>query len=309
MARTYILRKGEAVLSDLADGGSMTYPGNYPGQVYFVNNVTGDSSYDGLSWESPFAQLVTAITAATAFQAAQVSNNQNVRNIIYVQGTATAYDAVTTLPSYCDIIGVGADPRGNGAGIARIGSDTGTTDGVDATTTARGVNFYNLQFQAGGGGYAFRGTDLYRCRWENCTFATNGTGTAPAAGFSAAKCSGNVWINCHWINAGSIGNTNAVGFQMTGTHFHNCLVEDCYISGDAAAVEIASVTVSSWGSIFKNCYIGWGSETCDIGVDDNATAGHIIYSGCTVFATDSFELSNNGTNRIIGCTAANAYAT
>lgn len=309
MTTPYNMKKGVSVLSDLKDGGE-PYPGNYPGTVYFVNNITGSATFNGLSWDQPFNELSAAITESEANRALRLTNNQNVRNTIYVQGTATPYSAITALPSYCDIWGVGADPRGNGAGIARIGADSGVSDGVDATATARGLNIYNMQFQAGNGGYAFRGTNLFRCLFENVVFATNGSpGGAPAAGFSAALCSGNIWANCHWINASSIGNTNDVGFQITSTHFHNCVVENSYISGADSAIEIAAACVNGYGSIFRDSYIGWGSETCAIGVDDNATEGHIIYANLNVFATDSFDLANNGAGRIIGCTAANAFET
>jgi len=295
---------------EVAPGGQTIGFGDYntEGRTYFVNNITGNSNNDGLSWGNALAQISEAITKSEAFRASLATNNQHIRNRIIAQGTATAYTALTSLPHYCDIIGLGADPRGNGAGIVRVGADSGVSDGVDATATVRGLNIYNIQFQAGTGGYAFRGTNFFRCVWDNCVFATNGSpGGAPAAGFSAAICSGNVWKNCHWINASSIGNTNDVGFQITSTHFHNCVVEDCYISGADAAVEIAAACINGYGSIFRRNYIGWGSETCAIGVDDNATAGHIVYAGNYIFATAALDLENNGDGRDPGNYAANAF--
>ncbi len=304
------LKKGEAVLSDLKDGGTLRYPGNYPGRVYYVNNVTGTSGASGEDWDNAMDEPSTAAAAWEVFRALLPANNQNVRGIMYIQGTATPYTPMTTVFHYMDVIGIGADPRGNGAGIVRLGADDGVSDGCDFTATMRGVEWYNIQFQAGVGGYAFRGTNFFRCRWENCVFATNGSpGGAPAAGFSAAIVGGCVFDDCLWLNQSSIGNSNDVGFQITSTHFHGCKVHKCYISGADAAIEIASACVNGYNSIFDDCYIGWGSETCAIGVDDNATAGHIIYSNCKVFATDSFDLANNGAGRIIGCTAANAFET
>lgn len=304
---TYNLKKGVAKLSDLVDGG-LPYPGNYPGKVYFVNNVIGTSGASGLSWEESFDEVSTAITASEADRALRATNNQNVRNTIYVQGTATAYTALTALPSYCDIIGVGADPTGNGAGIARIGADSGVSEGVLVTASVRGLNCSNLQFQAGVGGYAFKGTNLFRSNFNNVVFTSNGSpGGAPAAGFEMGICSGVNIYNSLWNNQSSLGNQHTVGINITGTHFHGCRVENSIIGGDVG-VAIDATCINGWGSWFKDCYIGQLSETCSIGVDDNATVGHIIYAGCFVQATDAFDLVNNA-NRIIGCTVTNAFAT
>lgn len=308
--RPYVLRKGVSVLSDLADGNAVYgYPGDYYGRIYYVNNIDGDSSYDGLSWDTPFDEVSTAITAAETYRALPSgTTNDYQRNIIFVQGTGTPYSAITSLPSYCDIVGIGADCFGNGAGIARIGADSGTSDGVDATATARGVNFYNIQFQAGNAGYAFRGTNLFRSGFYHCCFATNGSpGGAPAAGVDLDIAGGVVWKDCLWLNQSSTANQFTVGMTITSTHFHGCWVENCLIGGDTG-VQIGSTVVNGWSSWFKDCYIGQLSETCAIGVDDNATTGHILYCGCFVQATDAFDLANNS-NRIIGCTSTNAFAT
>ncbi|KKK86835.1 hypothetical protein LCGC14_2759260, partial [marine sediment metagenome] len=225
------------------------------GTTYYVNNITGSSTADGLSWNNPCDQVSTAITLSEASRLIHpgTTTNDYIRNTIVVQGTGTAYTALTALPSYCDVIGLGVDPRGNGTGIARIGADTGTGEsGVVATATVRGTNFYNLQFQAGLDGYPFKGTNFFRCRWENCVFATNGSPAGqPAAGFEAGICSGNVWKNCHWITASSIGTDSAIGMNITSTHFHNCLVEDCYIAGTTAAIVIAAGCVNGYGSIVR----------------------------------------------------------
>jgi len=295
----------------VAPGGQSIGFGDYDteGRTYFVNNISGSSSNDGLSWDKAMDEISTAITAAEAYRVLKGgTTNDYIRNKIVVQGTGTPYTALTSLPSYCDIIGIGADPSGNGAGIPRIGADSGISEGVLATATARGVNFYNLQFQAGVGGYAFKGTNLFRSRFENCVFATNGSpGGAPAAGFEMGNAGGVVFKDCLQLNQSSIANQFTIGFNITGTHFHGCRVENCLIGGDTG-VKIAAECVNAWSSWFKNCYIGQLSETCAIGVDDNATTGHIIYAGCFVQATTPFDLVNNA-NRIIGCTVTNAFTT
>lgn len=273
---------------------------------YFVDNVVGASTNDGSSWEKAMDQPSVAITAWAALLATY--DNLYVRAAIYIRGTATAYTTLTALPSYCDMIGVGAEPSGNGTGIARIGPDAGAYDGVLVSASVRGLNCYNLQFQAGNGKYAFKGTNLFRSRFENCVFAGNGAPVAQAAaGFEMGICSGVVFKDCLWNNQSSADVQFTVGFNITSTHFHGCRVEGCYIVGDVG-IAIASGCVNAWGSWFKDCYIGVGGGACSIGVDDNATTGHIIYANCWVQATDAFELTNNAA-RIIGCYAANALAT
>lgn len=311
MGTPYIMKKGVSKLSDLADGmGVYGYPGaGYTGVQYFVNNITGSSGASGLDWDNAVDEVSTAITLSEAErQRRSGTTNDYVRNQIFVQGTGTAYTALTAMGSYVDIIGVGADPFGNGAGIARIGADSGTSEGVLLTATFRGVNFYNLQFQAGTGGYAFKGTNAFRSNFIHCCFASNGSpGGAPAAGFEMGIAGGVNFYDCLWNNQSSTANQFTIGLNITSTHFHGCLVKDCYIGGDTG-VKIAAGCVNAWGSRFDHCYIGQLSETCAIGVDDNATTGHIIYQDCFVQATDAFDLVNNA-NRIIGCITTNSFAT
>ena len=297
---------------EIVPGGAAYGFGSYNtlGRTYFVNNITGSATNDGLRWDRAMDQPSTAITASEVYRQdrGSVTTNDYIRNTIVIQGTGTAYTALVALPSYCDIIGIGADPFGNGAGIARIGADSGTSEGVLATATVRGVNFYNLQFQAGTGGYAFKGTSLFRSNFVHCCFATNGDpGGTPAAGFEMGICGGVNMTDCMWNNQSAAAAQFTVGFNITSTHFHGCVVKDCHIGGDVG-IAIAAGCVNAWGSRFQNCYIGELSEACSIGVDDNATTGHIIYAGCFMRATDSFDLVDDAT-RIIGCTAANAFET
>lgn len=301
---TYGLIEGVASRDDLVDGFNR-YPGrNYSGRTYYVNNITGDSGNNGFSagWKNPMAQPSTAITAADAWRqrAAVETGNEYVRSTIYVQGTSTPYEEITELPSYCDLIGIGADPFGNGAGIVRIGADTGSGGGLTGTSSVRGLYMRGIQFQAGVSNYAFQMSNIFRSKIEHCAFATNGSPAGPPTShFEIAIGSGLVMDDCHWLNQSAAGNDATVGFDVTGTHFHGCKVTNCFIGGSTAAVRIASGCINGFNSIFKNNYIGWGSQTCAIGVDDNATEGHIIYAGNYLFATDEYELTHNA-SRIIG---------
>jgi len=268
-----------AKLGDLVYASAGGLPGDYPSNVYYVNNLTGSASNDGLSWDTAFAQPSTAITAVAAFQAAQT--DIYTRCIIYIAGTLTAYAALTALPSHCDMIGVGDDPRGNGSGIARIGPDdnTGTKDGVLVADTIRGTNFYNLQFQAASGKDAFNVTNVYRCVFENCAFMANGVAVSPTAGFKVAKGSGIVMDNCHF---GSASSTDfVVGISVTGTHWHNCKVTNCHITG-ITGILIAAGCTSGYNSQFDHNVITHGMESQTKSINDDATSGHINYTNNVV---------------------------
>ena len=297
---------------DLLDPLAWEYPGiDYPNKRYFVNNVSGDSGADGTNWTNAMDEPSTAITAWEAYRAGLATNDQNVRGQIFVQGTGTPYTEITALPSYCDLIAVGADPRGNGAGIARIGADTGTGEsGLSGTSSARGLYMRGFQFQAGKDGYAFQMSNIFRSKIVDCVFATNGVSAGqPAAGFQVAIASGLYMRDCMWLNQSSYGNVNALGFNVTSTHFHGCQIVDCHISGTTAAVQIASGCINNWASQFKSCTFDGGGGTCAVDVIDNATVGRIKFVDCRSEASANYDMAHNGAARVIGCIAANAYVT
>ena len=271
-----------------------TYPMDYPGKVYFVNNVTGSASNDGLSWSTAFAQISTAITAVVAFQAAQLAASLDIyeRCIIYVAGTSTAYTALTSLPSYCDIIGVGADPRGNGTGIARITAATGV-DTVADTVGFRGLNVYNMQFTGSGTGWALNAAIAYRSVFENCTFVNKSTG-----GAIFVKCGSLVIRNCQF---GGDTTTPAIGLSIgSGTENSNqCLIENNAIYGSTTG--LANAGGLSDGTVVKGNTI-YGGTTGILDTSAGATpAAWAWYVGNYISAgSDAMNMTNGGTQRAIG---------
>ena len=268
------------------------------GTTYYVNNITGSSTADGLSWNSAMDQVSTAITASEASRLIHpgTTTNDYIRNTIVVQGTGTAYTKLTALPLYCDIIGLGADPRGNGSGIARIGSDTVTESGVVSTSTVRGLNVYNIQFQGGSGSYCFSSTSMFRSRFENCTFMTPGvaTGAPTAAFYSTTALGGVVFKDCLIGGTNcSLGTEPDIGMKIAGTHFHNCLVENCFIAGKQG-VTIASTVLTNWGSMFKSNFIGSSIQPMSLGVNDDIVSGReaLAYIGNYFVATAAFDITN-----------------
>ena len=79
-----------AKLGDLVYGAaSGGYPLDYPGLIYYVNNISGSASNSGLSWDDAFAEVSTAVTAWNTAQA--LLTDVQSRGIIFIAGTATAY--------------------------------------------------------------------------------------------------------------------------------------------------------------------------------------------------------------------------
>ncbi len=302
------LKKGISKLSDFADGNAAHgHPGDYYGQIYFVNNITGDSGYDGLSWATPFDEISTAITASEAFrQLPSGTTNDYQRNIIYVQGTGTAYSALTALPSYCDLIGIGANPRGNGSGICKIVNESSGDAIAVGSAGVRGLYMSGFQVgctvTSGTAGYAMDLDKIFRSEFENCVFWNKLTGAV-----RLVLCGSVTFRNCQ-IGGGDTSNP-LIGLNQSGSsHFNNCLIEDCFIHGATTGVVVTAMNChQTW---FKDNYIYGGTK----GVDDNATNQSVglyaIYTGNRVYsASDCFEITTGDGVKAFGNLANQAGTT
>ncbi len=240
-----------------------------PGRTYYVNNVTGASTNDGLSWGSAFDQVSTAITAQAAYSLAKTGVAATATGIygrdrIIIMGTGTTYTAISTLPQMCDIIGLGAEPRGNGTGIVVIGDATGAADGIAGTT--RGLYMYNIQCVGAGSYYAADFAAAYRSCIENCTFGGNADSAACAVALNVVSGSGLVVRNCSVIAHAAF---PVIGFRFAsaGGNFNQCLIEDNMVYGSTTGM--SNTGYLSNLTVFRNniCY---GGTT---GLIDNATNG------------------------------------
>ena len=269
-----------------------------PGRTYYVNNITGASTNDGLSWGSAFDQVSTAITAQAAYSLAKTGVAATAAGIygrdkIVIMGTGTTYTAVSTCPQMCDIIGLGAEPRGNGTGIVVIGDATGAADGMAGTT--RGTNWYNLQFIGAGTYYAVDLAAAYRTTFENCTFGGNDASAACARGFSVTSGSGLVMRDCSNIAHAAF---PVIGFCFaeTGGNFNQCLIENCMAYGSTTGMSnkgyLSNLTV------FRN-NIAYGGTT---GMIDTGAGG--------ADASMAFWYNNFGSGATTGitCSASATYA-
>jgi len=292
--------KGVSALGDLVDGNTapFNYPGeNYPNKVYFVNNITGSSTNDGLTWDTAMDQVSTAVTAWEAYRATLATNNQNVRGRIYIQGTGTTYTYITALPNYCDVIGIGADPRGDGAGIVVLGS-TGAYDG--AAGSMRGTNWYNIQFISGNASTSgFHAAIAYRSGFYNCTFGT-GTGAtaAPGHGLEITLGSGVTISNCAVVANQSF---PLIGFEFAdaGGNFSQCLIEDCAIYGSTTGLSNKATLADI--SLVRNCFIYGGTTGVIDTVAGGSVAAGMWYTGNYVAGgTRAFNVTTYGSPLCIG---------
>ncbi|KKK50449.1 hypothetical protein LCGC14_3124900 [marine sediment metagenome] len=156
-------------------------PGQGQGRTYYVNNITGSATSDGLSWNSAASEVERAIGLSETYRqlgggAPTVTTNDHIRNTIIVQGTGTAYALITNIPNYTNLIGLGADPRGNGSGIAQV-DGAGATAMTVSSAGCRGLHMVNMQFDQSSAAsvYGLDAAKLFRSIIEDCAFTNQGT--------------------------------------------------------------------------------------------------------------------------------------
>jgi len=227
-----IMRVGKNYLSDLINGGA-GYPGDYPGRVYYVNNITGLSTNDGLSWEHPFAQIDQALLASETFRITHATSNKTIRNVINVQGTETAYEKMDQDFNEADLVGIGClrhlggaagDVMVSGAGAAAGWAMTDLLAGWDTTLNkggGLGINVYNVHFEATGNYFAANLEDLLLSSIEDCMFMCSGANSY--GGLNATNnFAGNILRNCH---AGGDAGLPQDGFSFSGGVWNQNLIE------------------------------------------------------------------------------------
>jgi hypothetical protein len=269
-----------------------------PEWKFYVDNVNGTASGPGLSWDTAFAQPSQAISAWETLRATLPNIYQ--QGAIYIRGTGTAYAAISALPNYCKMEGVGAEPRGNGTGIPIIGADG--ADGIAGT--ARGLTLKNLQIVSGGAFWCCDFVQLLRSRLENCVFQAKDHATDGGLRFTGA--SGGVVIkDCHWSGSGLV--HHKVGIQISGANFDNSLVRDNFIIGTVAGFLVDAGVANADLTLVTENHIGDGGRGCATAIDDNATAGMIMYDKNAVMGSALICCVNNGAARVHGNVSANGF--
>jgi len=276
-------------------------------KTYYVDNINGsDTANNGLSWTRPYAQLSKAITVWEAFRLAQA--NVYGKALIHVRGTGTPYTALTALPNYCDVVGEGATPYGDGTGIPCIG-DGATADLDAAAGSARGLGLFNLQFIHSDNSWALDFVNLFRSEIAFCAFKAADPTLATIScdgGIRFSGAAGGLYIHDNnWI--GTNDSWHLHGIWAGGTHLNSSRIENNQIRAETAGIHLAT-TVNGDNTVFKGNTIHGGQRTLALGVNDLATAGFAIYSGNYISATKSNVLSNLGETRWIGNYWKNGFA-
>ena len=237
------------------------------GKTYYVNNITGSAAATGLSWSEAFDQLSTAVTASEAHRSAQTTNNTYIRNTIIIQGTGTTYTYISSMPSYCDVVGLGAPPFGDGTGIVVLGDASGAADGMAGST--RGSTWYNMQFVGAGSYYGVDLAVAYRSMFDTCAFGGNAASAACAIAFNVVSASGLVLRDCKTIAHAAF---PVIGYAMStaGGNWNECLMERCY--ANASTTGYTNVGYLQNGSVVRDC---------------------LFYGGTTGLSDTSAQTSNN----------------
>jgi len=245
-----ISKSALAQLAGMVDGG---------GTVYYVDDVHANASDSnaGTDRNRPFNTLTAAITASEVDR--QARSNVYTRNTIYVianggyaGGTIDGY-AITEMPQYTNLIGVGANPWGSGSGIATI-------IGTNATVgTVRGLYAENLMFEvpvAGAGYYGLYLTHCLRSKFYNCAFMGANTGSSDPGGglYISGSAGGMDVIHCKF-------NSNLLaldyGIRGAASNFNSCNIEDNSIFASVCGIYNVSPGTDG-GTIIKNNVIAHG---------------------------------------------------
>ena len=289
-------------------------PGTGEGRTYYVNNITGNASADGLSWNSAVKQVSDAITLSEAYRElggrkSSVTTNDYIRNTILVQGTGDylgtegGYDSLTDLGEHYNLIGLGTPGgRGYGVGLVRIGKDTGeTVGGVEATSSGfRGVYISNIQFQSGDTSSCFAVQNLYTSMLEDCGFqvAPAITGTPNAYFAISGGCTGLTLRRCNSGGQSSMTDRPVYGIDLTGaTFFAASLIEQCSIGGTTAGFYNPSTQIYGRGTVVRDNVIGdLGMGVMILGIRDAcerslAAGGLITYVNNYIQATTPIDIS------------------
>lgn len=236
--------------------GSVITPGPNPsgGMDYYVDNNDGADTYDGLSWDTAYKTLATAITASNAYITGTHAAKRN--RIFYIADTETV--DLAAFPKKCDVIGVGSYDANVKPGISGEHAPVGAG--------CYGTRFYNIWFKATATAVPL--IDLTSatsgCQFIGCTF-DGAAGTVTYAIRATASPFLKV-IDCDFFG------TFATGYITFGTgDTAGTVIEGNFMHGSAGlGISTVTGTTSSYQTLVKNNIISTtGTGLC---VDDEANS-------------------------------------
>ena len=310
-ARPFRMIAGVSTLADLADGSSAYgYPGNYPGKIYFVNNVTGASTNDGSDWDHAFAQIDQALLASET-RRVSTANLRPIRNRIFVQGTGTAYAAVDQDFNNADLIGIGniahlggaaGDVMVSGAGAADGFAQSILTAGWDTTLGhggGIGINVFNVHFEATGAYWAADLVDWLDSKFEDCSFCCSGANSD--GGIRATEhFAGSKILRC--LVMGDAG-APAIGMSFSGGVFNNTEIANCVVYARTTGyTNSCYLQDCSW--IHDNMFYGGTTGLSDTSAE-TTLFGLASYTDNKAFGATAFTCTNQSKYRCLNNTGSN----
>jgi hypothetical protein len=283
--------------------------GEYAGTSYYVNGDTGnDTTGDGLSWATAFATPQAAITASEVVRLARTTNLY-LRNRIFIQGGSADYAPITSLPNYTDIIGVGAESRGNGTGIVVIsgGASSSAMTGTSTGGEMRGCTFTNIQFKVLTDTYwCVDAIKVLRTTFTNCAFmCATGTGMSAGGGIRTTSSTGGVTIqDCHFGTNGA-GQLKYGVYVTASTTMNNWTIIHNHITAITAGIYLGG-SVDDTNTIIKENTIGGGTSTQIVngivGGTHSLAMGNIITASSTAISslTTTNRVGNHVINNVTG---------
>lgn len=286
--------------------GSFGHDFDRGGRTYYVNNITGSSTADGLSWNSAMDEPSTAITASETFRELQASTNERIRNTIVVQATDTAYTGLADLGEELNLIGL-APPTGGRGYLCGAEIGNATRNGV-TTATTNGLYIANIQFSAQVSNTpVFNVVTIDQSCIEDCSFEVDNAAALQATDAISITTGANglVLRRCRTgTNAGAVARC-IDGFHHSGTIFRNSLVEQCHFCGSSKAFHIASTCIYDQGTMVWWNYFGdYGMGQCVYGIYDQSTGedttgGQITYVNNFIDATNPIDSAATATTRFV----------
>ncbi len=195
------------------------------GTVYYVDKATGSDADDGLTPDAAFLTIAAAITASN------ITVGSYLQNAIYINANTYTED-LTTLPTNCDVIGIGSKCR-----IA----------GNHGTDSAWNQHWHNIEFRSGGGSApifdlvsACHGSEFHHCRFKN-----NSANTTMALRVSDG--SDGVIEDCYFGGGPQL----PIAIQFIGAALIGWRVLNNVIGATTTGIEIAASVGSSYQNLIK----------------------------------------------------------
>lgn len=245
---------------------------NSIGTDFMVDTNAGLDTNDGLSWESAMKTLAVAIAASNVVIAAGASGWAN-RNRIFYKGdnAEAAAETITTLPSKCDVIGVGSyDHR---PGPMLIGNH------VIGAGAYMGTHFYNMGFASPASGGVIlaiptttSGVVFDKSCWFDGRSAVAATKAIVAVGVEQLRIEGCKFIGKYSTTTIEIGTGSCRGLLIKNNEIESGAI--------GITVDIGATCADAIGMILNNVI-----KAVTLVIDENSDKMMVIGNqGCTAAA-------------------------